>query len=243
MKISKHIPKELVGAACSVWKKFDQTSALVKLVADGKASGLLLAGQPGIGKSRIVINTLASTGMIRGLSYMHRKGYASPLGFYQLLYRNPDILSVLDDYDKILRDRIGIDMLKAVLDHDKQRTLSYDSTSLDSKGMKRSFDYTGQLIFISNQRLENIDEAVYSRCLKRDLVLDPDEILARMYDLIYVMEPETDIEIKLEVIQFLNDQRDVLYETDRFNLRVFSNAIDLHSTGRNDWKDLVMECA
>lgn len=238
-----YIPESLRESRRSAWVKFDQTSALVRLVIEGKRPGILLAGQPGIGKSRLVGKCMDECGMLEGLQYICRKGRATSMGFYQLLYKNRNTLMVLDDYDRILKEKDGIAMLKAALDHDDKRTISYDSSAVDSRGLPRSFTYCGRIIFISNLQLSGIDEAVYSRCLKKDLVLTEEEILARMYELIEVMEPDTSLDIKLEIISFLNENRAELFDDDRFNLRVLSNAIAIHGTGRDDWREMVLENA
>jgi hypothetical protein len=237
------IPAELQMSLLSQWEKFDKTKACVNLVIKQSKNGLLLAGQPGIGKSRIVTTCLDEAGLLKGFDWEKRKGRASPMGFYQVLVDYKDKILIFDDYDAILKKEDGVNMLKAALDDEPVREIAYDSPALDTKGYPRIFEFRGKIIFISNLRLSQIDPAVYSRCVKRDLVLTPEEILARMYELLPLMSPDVSVGDKIKVIEALNQNRVKLYETDRFNLRVFSGAIEFYKQGRKDWLELALESA
>ena len=88
------------------------------------------------------------------------KGSMTPIGLFQTLFNNSnegDIL-VFDDCDSILFDEVCLNMLKAVLDSGKKRTITWkaESSVLRREGIPDRFDFKGGCIFITNVNFENV---------------------------------------------------------------------------------------
>jgi len=78
---------------------FQDLDVLVKLVAEGKITSLLITGKPGTGKSYSTIKKLNEYGE-EGKFYVYNKGVSTPLALYRLLYENNGKVIVFDDCDK-----------------------------------------------------------------------------------------------------------------------------------------------
>ena len=74
---------------------------------------------------------------------------------YQTLFNNSaagDIL-VFDDCDSVLFDEVCLNMLKAVLDSGKKRTISWkaESSALRREGIPDRFDFAGGVIQLNTK--------------------------------------------------------------------------------------------
>ena len=163
-------------------KRFAILDQMTDAVANGVVRGLIVSGPPGVGKSFGVEKILDEYEAMHKLSGGKDartevvKGAMSPIGLFQTLFNNSregDIL-VFDDCDSILFDEICLNMLKAVLDSGKKRTISWksESNALRREGIPDRFDFKGGCIFITNVNFENVRskkiqdhlQALMSRC-------------------------------------------------------------------------------
>lgn len=156
---------------------------------DGVVRGMVVTGPPGVGKSFGVEKVLKDAGIMLKMSqnsnrkFGVEKGAASPIGLYQLLYdysADGSVL-VLDDCDSVLYDELSLNLLKAALDSNPKRTLSWrsESRALANNGVPDSFEFKGSIIFITNVKFERTRgklkdhlDAIMSRCHYLDLTLD-----------------------------------------------------------------------
>jgi len=169
--------------------RFAVLDQMTDAVANGTVRGLIVSGPPGVGKSFGVETILDEYDSMTKLSGQPPrtevvKGSMTPIGLYQTLYNNSnkgDIL-VFDDCDSILFDEVCLNMLKAVLDSGKKRTISWkaESQALRREGIPDRFEFSGGVIFITNVNFENVRskkiqdhlEALMSRCHYIDLGMD-----------------------------------------------------------------------
>jgi hypothetical protein len=170
-------------------RRFDILDEMTDAVANSVVRGLIVSGPPGVGKSFGVERILDEYDAMAKLSGKPPrteivKGSMTPIGLFQTLYMNSnegDIL-VFDDCDSILFDEVCLNMLKAVLDSGKKRTISWksESAALRREGIPDRFDFKGGVIFITNVNFENVRSkkiqdhlaALMSRCHYIDLEMD-----------------------------------------------------------------------
>jgi DNA replication protein DnaC len=88
----------------------------------------ILVGPPGLGKSYIVLKSLAEAGRESERDYYTINGHITPAKLFAMLYlfRAKGQILVLDDCDNIFANEIGINILKAATDT-TQNTVSYVS--------------------------------------------------------------------------------------------------------------------
>ena len=162
-------------------RRFDILDEMTDAVANSVVRGLIVSGPPGVGKSFGVERILDEYDAMAKLSGKPPrteivKGSMTPIGLFQTLYMNSnegDIL-VFDDCDSILFDEVCLNMLKAVLDSGKKRTISWksESAALRREGIPDRFDFEGGVVFITNVNFENVRSkkiqdhlgALMSRC-------------------------------------------------------------------------------
>ena len=176
-------------AITRIRKRFSILDKMTDSVANGVVRGLIVSGPPGVGKSFGVETILDEYDAMAKLSSQPPrtevvKGSMTPIGLYQTLFNNSakgDIL-VFDDCDSILFDEVCLNMLKAVLDSGKKRTISWksESAALRREGIPDRFDFAGGVIFITNIKFDNVKskklqdhlQALQSRCHYLDLTID-----------------------------------------------------------------------
>ena len=179
------------------------------------------------------------------------KGAMTPIGLYQTLYNNSnkgDVI-VFDDCDSVLFDEVCLNMLKAVLDSGKKRTISWksESVALRREGIPDRFEFSGSAIFISNVSFESVKskkirdhlEALMSRCHYIDLEMDKvtDKFL-RIEQIVgdgMLDEYEFGTKGNQEIIDFMLEKSARLRE---ISLRMVLKVADLRKMSPKTWKEL-----
>jgi hypothetical protein len=112
---------------------------------DGHLNLLILCGAPGVGKSRLLRQTV-------GADVCWIDGNASAFGIYQQAYEKRNQPIVLDDVDGLYRDRNGIRLLKTLCQTEAVKSVSWqtDSPALERRGIPRQFTTTSRVAFIAN---------------------------------------------------------------------------------------------
>ena len=108
---------------------FDDMRKLLKLVITRKRNSIIISGLAGVGKSFTVEETLKESRLVKGRDFEIIKGKSTSYALYQSLFENRDKLIVYDDCDSILKNKDAINMLKAALDTNKERVISWKSKS------------------------------------------------------------------------------------------------------------------
>lgn len=248
---------------------FQDLTDLVTLVATGKRPSLMIVGGPGIGKTFTVLQTIKDCGLKERTDFIIAKGKVTPAALYRTLFINYDKLIVFDDTDSIWRDEDAVNILKAALDSYDIRTVTWFSnqtTNLSSFSrdeadhyIKRTrnaliddpqanvklpneFNFTGQIIFISNLAKNRLDTAVMSRSLTIDMTLTQEQVLERMQSILQYLGPkDQSMDEKLEVFNFFKDE--VLggnaSSFGEVNMRTLIAGMDIRSSGNPNWKRLI----
>ena len=233
--------------------RFEVLDKMTDAVANGNVRGLIVSGPPGVGKSYGVETILDEYEAMAKLSGQSRtemvKGAMTPIGLFQTLFNNSnegDIL-VFDDCDSILFDEVCLNMLKAVLDSGKKRTITWkaESNILRREGIPERFDFKGGCIFITNVNFEHVRskkirdhlEALMSRCHYLDLGMDSisDKFL-RINQIVrdgMLKEYGFSKEFEKEIIDFMIKHSTRLRE---ISLRMVLKIADLAKMDFDNWK-------
>ena len=236
-------------------ERFSILDEMTDAVANGVVRGLIVSGPPGVGKSFGVETILeeydAMAKLGGGVKTEIVKGSMTPIGLYKTLFNNSakgDIL-VFDDCDTVLFDEVCLNMLKAVLDSGKKRTISWkaESSALRREGIPDRFDFKGGVIFITNVNFENVRSkkikdhlsALMSRCHYIDLEMDKvtDKFL-RIEQIVgdgMLDEYEFGDEGNQEIVNFMLEKSARLRE---ISLRMVLKCADLRKMSPKTWKEL-----
>jgi len=243
-------------AITRIRRRFDILQEMTRAVIKGTVRGLILSGPPGVGKSFGVETEMEKYDMFnklkgKGPKTEIVKGAMTPIGLYQTLYMNSnkgDVI-VFDDCDSVLFDEVCLNMLKAVLDSGKKRTISWksESNALRREGIPDRFEFEGSAIFISNVSFESVKskkirdhlEALMSRCHYIDLEMDKvtDKFL-RIEQIVgdgMLDEYEFGAKGNKEIIDFMLEKSARLRE---ISLRMVLKVADLKKMSPKTWKEL-----
>lgn len=153
---------------------------LTRLIAERKLNSLVVTGQAGIGKTVSVTSVLDDLGLVEDEDYVIVKGHSTPFSLYKTLYDFQERLILFDDCDSVFDSEIGANILKAVLDTTGKRKVTWKTTERVLGDYPDTFEFHGQVIFISNLTLEDLPAAVLSRSVMVDIWLDNDEVVDLM---------------------------------------------------------------
>jgi hypothetical protein len=121
-------------------------------VARGKSNSLIITGDPGVGKTRVVRDTLESLGMQKDSDYYFVTGTATTAGLYELLFKNRSRLLIFDDCDAVFKDPESVNILKGALDTYDVREISkltkgntFDSARMSDEEIEEESSTSGKL--------------------------------------------------------------------------------------------------
>jgi hypothetical protein len=256
-KVEKTKEKETPEQAMDrIKRRFAILDEMTDAVANGVVRGLIVSGPPGVGKSFGVEKILDEYDMMQKLSNKPPrtevvKGSMTPIGLFQTLFNNSnegDIL-VFDDCDSILFDEVCLNMLKAVLDSGKKRTISWksESNALRREGIPDRFDFKGGVVFITNVNFENVRSkkiqdhlaALMSRCHYIDLEMDSvEDRFLRINQIVrdgMLDDYGWTTEQNTEIVDFMVLKSARLRE---ISLRMVLKIADLRKMSPDTWKEL-----
>jgi len=199
----------------------------------------MITGIAGIGKTHLVKERFKANDKVEGDDYHIVSGHSSPLGLYKFLHDHSDSTIVFDDCDSVFKDETSVNILKSALDSYEVRKVCWQSARMP-EDLEPEFDFTGQIIFISNMDSSKIDEAVKSRTIVIDIQMSRKEICDYLWNLIGFIEPKMKMDDKKEVLTYL-DERCESFE--QFNLRSFIKSCRIYRTAKinnADWKKMIM---
>lgn len=256
--LSKAAPAETEAQAIErIRERFQILDTMTDATASGVVRGLIVSGPPGVGKSfgveRILEQYEAQHRLQGGIGNCTEvvKGAVTPIGLYQTLYNNSSSgnIVVFDDCDSVLLDDLCLNMLKAVLDSGKKRTVSWrsESAALRREGIPDRFDFRGGVIFITNLCFDNVRSAklrdhlaaLQSRCHYLDLGMNSQsDCILRIQQI--VQDGMLDCyrfstDQVSELVQFITDNTSSLREV---SLRMVLKIADLRKMSESNWQNL-----
>jgi hypothetical protein len=222
-----------------VKERFEYVARFTQMVVDGKLPSMFFTGASGIGKTHLIRDVLKSNGLKEGPDYTFIKGHTSPFGLFSTLYYNREKLIVFDDCDKAFDNDISASLLKAALDSYDKRIVSWLSRTIPADSdIESTFDFKGRVIFISNQPVDSIDDAVKTRTICVSLHMSRAEITAHMHGLLNTIEPKQPLALKQEVLEYLETVKEKFTS---YNLRTLIKSIRIRSAYSNEqiWKNMI----
>lgn len=221
----------------SVAKRFDMLEKTIKMVGLKIQPSAIIAGDAGMGKSHTVMEVLQTQCMLDEDDLTVIKGYVTAKGLYRQLYENQDGLIVFDDTDSILKDSTALNLLKAALDSYSKRIISWRTESFIPSDLPDSFEFKGQVIFISNLNAQKLDKALKTRSLMIDVSMTSPEKVERMRGVVEDIMPKVDLGIKLEVLDFIEEKMDY---SEELSMRTLLKLVNVCITYPDDWKDMAL---
>lgn len=248
---------------------FGHLTNLIKVVIKGGQPSLLVYGGPGIGKTFTVNATIKELGLQRGSDWDLMKGKTSPFGLYETLFLNRNILTVFDDIDSVFSSEETRNILKAALDSDKVKEISWQSGNTQNVSkyneeeleefmaateekinngekykLPSRFPFAGKVIFISNLPESKIEPAILSRSFKIDMTLTDEGLFKRLASILEFIGNDD------EDLQRLNmdEKREILAELHKMNklgdyrnptMRGFLSAARIYLSGAPNWQEMM----
>jgi hypothetical protein len=207
---------------------------------------MLITGRPGIGKTDTVVKHA------RALTrpwQLESGGMSSAKDLYQYLFRHREnMILIFDDMDDVLLSKPAQRLLKSVLDmsFEKEHIVSYFDKAfvppevyetMTPKQKQRNtpnrFEFSSRAVFVSNSPRKKFDPAILSRSLNVDFDVSNEEILARVRDKIDDYNKTVDRDIKLEALEFLEENFDLFKVID---YRTFYKVLVIRLTENPAWK-------
>jgi len=140
--------------------RFDAIECMVRMVVRGDSRAVIVSGGAGTGKSYSVEKVAQEETISSQIEFKIVKGYMRPTALYALLYemRNSNQVLILDDCDQVIRDEVGLNILKAALDTTASRVIDWRTKAPmkyeDAEGVEmeipNSFEYKGSIVFVTN---------------------------------------------------------------------------------------------
>lgn len=239
-----------------VAQQYNQLRALVRMVGNKSAYSLVVSGMAGVGKSYTVSDTLKALGIDvpdkfdpaneGGSEVVIVKGKSSPMGLYQTLHNNRDSLIIFDDCDSVFGNQDSTNLLKAALDFQKNRNVSWISMAASREGMDQNFTFTGRIIFITNKFIGELDSAIRSRAYVAEINLSKPQILEYLQGIYEKMEiypgdkannDKCTKAVRLEVIDFMEANQSKIKQ---FDLRTFLKGCQLRAGSPEQWKGILL---
>lgn len=217
----------------SINERFNLLTDLAKMVIYDVTPSLIVTGEGGLGKTHQIKEVIDITGL-QDHEYVFFKGYSTARGLYNTLYDNNDKLIIFDDCDSVLEDKVAVNILKSALDSYDTRTISWMAKMNKNDEYPQHFNFTGRIIFISNKSKTSIDGAILSRSLTVDLTMTPVEKIERMTTILPTILPEYDDEVKVEALNFLNENKDGV----NINMRTLIMVIKMANSNPDNWKSM-----
>jgi len=167
--------------------------------------------------------------------YVIIKGHSSAKAVYRTMYENRNGIIIFDDCD-VLKDAGAVGLLKSALDSYETRWVHWRTEQLGESDLPQCFKFDGTIIFITNMKMEKIDEAVKTRCFKVDLSMTKPQRIERMRSVIDNIMPGICVEDKTDALDFLEENLDA---TDDINFRTLMNLVSIRvDPSVTDWKRL-----
>lgn len=228
--VTEDVQNTITVPEFSVNDKFKFVEQLSDLVIKGIAPSMVISGQPGIGKSFGLFQSLDNHGLFEGEDYVVIKGgNISPRGLFDLLKENAEgKIVIIDDADSILSTQNSL-MLKGVLDSSKKRIITW--VTMD--GVEEVV-FNSSVIILTNLPKHKIDSAVLSRSYYVNLQLTNEELIERMRFLLPNIEADLSLPEKIECLDLLDEYKTIANEV---NVRTLLKLFNIRKLNDN-WRQL-----
>lgn len=250
-------PQFITGGTCQSFseskfhinERFEFLEKAVTMVASGVQPSVVVSGAGGLGKTYTVRKALVKSGLedfsipeegveTPSNAFVFIKGFSTPKALYRSLYDNNNAVIVFDDCDSVLDNSYALNILKAALDSYDKRIISWGAESKGNDPLPQRFEFTGQIIFITNLPSDDIDQAIRSRSLMVDVSMTLQETVDRMTEIVKSGSflPEYSRAVKLEALEFIDSIKE---KTRELSLRTLITICKIRSEFfHDDWKKM-----
>lgn len=254
MEIADVRSAEQIGL--DITERFDAMNTLTSGVLSGAIRSVIISGAPGVGKSYELIKKLDIAEQAGKVDYIRVSGAISGIGLYKTLYnyRNKNCVVVLDDVDRIFGDEDALNVLKAALDTNKKRVITWmtETRALKDDDIPTSFEFAGAVVFITNMHFDKLIasgskiaphiSALMSRSIYLDLGIHTNrEIMIRIEQVIANGNIFEDDDIQLstaqknDIIQWVRDNH---HHMRSLSLREVLHLGNMVRADAKNWKQL-----
>lgn len=230
-------PLQPLESEFTINQRFGFLEKFTNMVLDGETVSAIVTGEGGLGKSHTVMGALEKRGWQEGTQYVVVKGYATPKALYGTLWEHRDKTIIFDDCDSVLKDAVSLNLLKGALDSYDKRIISWLQKGFIDDNLPNSFEFQGNIIFISNMSSDKLDQAVKSRSMTIDLSMTLNDKIERMNYILPSVMPSYPMDMKQTALDFMAQHADIAKE---FNMRTLQKIIKItHAYGVDnpEWKD------
>jgi hypothetical protein len=230
-----------------------------RIVAKGHAHSFMAIGEGGLGKTWNTMEVINEVGLrdIRktlvekevghavnmAKHFRFVKGTGSAKGLFRLLFENNGGLVILDDCDDLMKDKTGALILKTALDTLDERWITWQAEEPPGgSDLPREFEYFGRIIFLSNQPVAKIDQALKTRALRTDMTLTRPQIVEYMERYMLPSEkflPNVKTAYKKDALALIKDNMDLI-PISSFSARALIHACVVRDSGEKDWKKVAL---
>jgi hypothetical protein len=208
------------------------------LVLDGVNNSIVVSGKGGLGKSFTLGKVLEERGLENDIDYTTIKGYSTARAMYRTLFENNGKVIIFDDCDSVLKNDTALNILKGALDSYDRRIITWASEGFGAADdLPSCFEFTGQVVFISNMERNKIDQAILSRSLNVDLSMTKSEAIERMRLILPDVLPEYGMSLKEDALDFLDANQALCKD---LNMRSLLQVTKVRANIPNNWEQNAM---
>lgn len=186
------------------WKeKYDFLFGAIEQMDQGRIQSIYLWGNPGSGKS---FETKKKLDELGSAYTIYSGGLKGPAELIRMLWTHRmDEILVLDDFDDVTKNKSQVNILKAALQNDPVREITWvqDSKSAKSAEIPAKFKFSTGVIFISNQG--KLDKALASRSIVINIDMSNTEILEKIDETLKDYRPEVPMSDKKEIFEYMQE--------------------------------------
>lgn len=231
---------------------FEEVKAVAEMVIKKQQNSLIITGMSGVGKTQLIDKIIKDQGIKKNKDYIEFTGSAEDL--YSELYNNKTKLFLFKEGDAILKDKDSAAILKSIIPNNmKVREVSSSKNTFDAKKMSQkeiadviskedkypsSFEFTGQVILLSNTPKSKIDSSSISNSIVIDIQLTQKDLFNRMRSIIDDIAVGDKKEDKEMIIDFLETEYKHP-QSEPITVKTFLNALNCYKSGSPIWKNLV----
>jgi len=225
---------EDIAEGISWQEKFDFLRGMLAQIVNGRIQSVYLYGQPGSGKTHETLATLDS--LMGKNGYVYFSGAAKPEEFIQILYnhRENEVI-VLDDFsDKLLKNQEIVNVLKAALQNQPKRVITYAKAAKKGLDYEPQFEFSSGIVFISNYA--KLDAAIASRSMVLELSFSNEEVLEKIETTLENFRPEIPMDMKKKALEYAQELAPGVKTID---YRMLDNILVAMQIGGN-WKRMAL---
>jgi len=195
-------------------KYFYALKEMLKIVVNGKPSGIVVFGDAGLGKTFITLQTLAELDKKVNEDFVYISTHITGLELFNMLYKYQDKVVILDDCERLLEDLKTVGILKSALWSSVGKRYVFYYSTTDRREAPEQFEFKGKLILLFNRiptRYKEVIDSLISRVLTYRLEFTYEERIKIMYELCKVYK------IPNKIVDFIKER--TTPATDNINFR------------------------